>query len=82
MDKDYEIEILQCPQCGKPIETRWALDNGGLFSNIDYVLAGDLIFHSKCWDKQLAEHPPFDGSIKVSVPLYIPKEKKEKRKEK
>lgn len=45
-----EQEIFHCGFCGVPILTFWAPDGGGLLRG-EYVLAGDVIFHPKCFDR-------------------------------
>lgn len=40
------IEVIDCANCGEPIETRW--QNGLLPGN--YILIADWVFHPKCWD--------------------------------
>ncbi len=49
MPDDIEIEIIDCAECGKPIETRW-LKNRGLLPSENYLLIADWIFHPLCWD--------------------------------
>ncbi len=48
-----EQEVYKCGHCGVPILTFWALDNRGLLRG-EYFLAGDVIFHPKCWDEYTA----------------------------
>jgi hypothetical protein len=50
---DPEIEIIDCAECGKPIETHW---DEGLLPG-DYVLIADWIFHTQCWDKIAERYP-------------------------
>ena len=48
-DQSDEQAIFDCPGCGKRILTFWAPNGGGLLRG-EYVLAGDLIWHPKCFD--------------------------------
>lgn len=58
MDEPDEQVILACGHCGVPILTFWAPNGGGLLRG-EYVLAGDVVFHPKCWDAHVA--PLFRG---------------------
>lgn len=51
-----ELLNSKCPYCGKNVRSTW-VKGSGLLSSPDYVLVADLIFHSACWDKQIAEKP-------------------------
>lgn len=42
-----------CPVCSKPVLN---YHDNGLISDPSYVLVGDLIFHSDCWDVMEFEH--------------------------
>lgn len=45
-----EQAIFQCGHCRVPVLTFWAADGGGLLRG-EYLLAGDVIFHPKCFDE-------------------------------
>ncbi len=47
-DDEIEVDIIDCAECGEPIETRW-VKNKGLLPG-DYLLIADWIFHPNCWD--------------------------------
>lgn len=51
-----EIVTSTCPYCQQPVETRWT--EHGCIPAADYTLIADWVYHSACWDKQVAEHPP------------------------
>lgn len=48
-----EQAIFNCAGCGAPILTFWAPNGGGLLPG-EYTLAGDTIWHPKCWDAHVA----------------------------
>ncbi len=50
MDKSDEQDVFNCGHCGVPILTFWSPNGGGLLHG-EYLLAGDVIFHPKCWDE-------------------------------
>lgn len=62
-----EIEIFRCGRCGKDVETKWAYvatkDSlklkacRGYLTDPAYFLAGEVFFHSECWDELIKEHP-------------------------
>lgn len=47
-EKDKQV-IVKCAGCGVPILTWWASNNRGLLKG-EYLLAGDCVFHPKCWE--------------------------------
>lgn len=47
---DVEQDVFECGGCGLPVVTYWVVN--GLIPG-DYVLAGDLVFHPKCWDDRV-----------------------------
>lgn len=52
-----EIEIIDCAECGEPVETHWdTTGRGGLLPG-DYVLIADWIFHPHCWEKVAERYP-------------------------
>lgn len=53
---------IPCAGCGENIPTRWA-QGGGLLRSQAYTLVGDYVFHTECWDKLVAEHPPGEDDI-------------------
>jgi hypothetical protein len=58
---DADIEIIDCSECGQPIETRWARDgNHGLLPSDDYLLIADWVFHPDCWDAVVKRGEPPD----------------------
>ena len=57
---EVEIEAFTCPYCMKPVLTCW-VKGGGMVSDPDVTLIADWVYHSKCWDKQVEEHPPCCG---------------------
>ena len=54
-DNEIEEMVTPCPYCGAGVTSYWV--TRGMLSRPEYDLVGDLIFHSVCWDKQVAEHP-------------------------
>lgn len=75
MTESADIEELstKCPYCGEAVISKWAKD-GGMLSEPHIALAGDLIFHTVCWNKQLDEHPPVkteSASVKGSLTFGI-----------
>ena len=57
-DAKSELKSTLCPYCMKPVATRWMKDGSGMLSDPDVTLIADWVYHSKCWDKQVEEHPP------------------------
>ena len=47
-EKPDETEIFNCAHCGVPILTWWDGNGHGMLRG-EYLLAGDLVFHPKCW---------------------------------
>lgn len=57
-DEATELEVTVCPLCGNPVAFRSMKNGGGILSDPDVALIADWVYHSKCWDKQVEEHPP------------------------
>jgi len=55
MTEEPEVLFFKC-SCGKDVETKWV--KGGMLSDPNVVLAGDVVFHAACWDKLVEENPP------------------------
>lgn len=58
---EYRPEIFACSKCGGAVEMIWAYKDGrclGYETMQHYVVVADWVFHSKCWDKMIEEHPP------------------------
>lgn len=57
-----EEERTNCPYCGYPVYSHWAIGaNGeqlGMISEPQVDLIADWVYHSECWDKLVEEHPP------------------------
>jgi hypothetical protein len=53
-----ELELFRCPYCQLLVETYWMKDGSGMISTPGATLVADWVYHSKCWDKQMDEHPP------------------------
>jgi uncharacterized protein YuzB (UPF0349 family) len=49
-----EICFTECPECGKEVKYLW---DGGVIPTEQYVLIVDSIYHTKCWEKLVDEHP-------------------------
>lgn len=49
---DDEQDVFECGFCRVPILTFWDGQGRGLLRG-EYVLAGDVVFHPKCWDKAI-----------------------------
>lgn len=54
---DYEVEVVDCPECGAAIETRWDKSGRGLLPG-NYLLIADWVFHPECWDRLVERNPP------------------------
>jgi hypothetical protein len=62
LEAEAETFHSACPYCKKAVATRWT--SRGCLPSPDYVLVADGVFHSDCWDRQVAEHPPgSDGAV-------------------
>jgi hypothetical protein len=57
MEDDTEIDIINCAECGQPIETRWMKNGRGMLPG-EYLLVADWIFHPNCWDSLVDRSPP------------------------
>lgn len=55
-----EQAVFECGYCRVPILTFWAPDGGGMLRG-EYLLAGDVVFHPRCWDAALEECPAFSA---------------------
>ncbi len=53
--------IEKCPYCHGPVIANWVV-GGGILSDPSYVLVADWLFHTECWDKQVAENPTDDSA--------------------
>ena len=56
-----ELSVLSktlCPYCLLPVSFREMKDGSGILSDPDIALIANWVYHSKCWDKQVEEHPP------------------------
>ncbi len=52
-----EPVMIPCAGCGVPIRSLWAPGGRGLLRG-DYDLIASWLFHPKCWDALMDEHPP------------------------
>lgn len=55
-----ELAVFQCAGCGVPLLTFWAADGGGMLRG-EYLLAGDTVWHPKCWDVQMEKYENAHG---------------------
>lgn len=51
MEEDATI----CPYCQLTVSYKW---HNGFITEPHNVLIADWVYHSKCWNKQIEEHPP------------------------
>jgi hypothetical protein len=51
------IELVPCAECRLKVQVCFAEYDRGVIPSSEYVLVGDLIFHSGCWGQIAADHP-------------------------
>lgn len=55
------LHKFTCPYCQKEVETFWEDNEDGTTQGLlrgDYTLIADWVYHTKCWDDFVKEHPP------------------------
>ena len=61
---ECDAEVYTCPYCMKAVVVYVELDGSGIISRPEYDLIANWIYHSKCWDQQMREHPPGEPNVK------------------
>jgi len=57
--------VSTCPGCGLRVTSYWMKDNTGCVSRPEYILVAHWVYHSPCWDKQVANYNPERDTTKL-----------------